>query len=459
MFSALFTAMCALAACGGGAREQTGKAETVSAKPTCAGELPGTVAGERLGHYLQAIDSGEETTIRAFLESDMDPAFRANPPEEMHVNVARQVHEQSGGLVVCRIEAQTPRAVLALVAGREDEKVRSIFMTVAEQAPHRVVGILIQPMDDAVLESPPEVLDAESRAALVRAVSAKLEDYVFEETVAVMQQRLEARLRDGAYDAITHPMPLAFALEEDLREVSKDGHLRVIYRFQPIPPDEEADAEPTPEQLEQMRAALAADNFGFAEVKVLDGNIGYVDLRGFAPPVVAKDAASEAMSKIADTRALIIDLRQNHGGHPAMVAFMASYLFGPEPVHLNDLYYRAKDDTEEFWTQASVPGKRFGPDKPVYVLTSAQTFSGGEEFAYDLRNLERATLVGEVTGGGAHPSDFVRVTDHVGVILPVGRPINPVTKTDWEGKGVQPHVKVPAEQALDKARELIDPPE
>ena len=160
------------------------------------------------------------------------------------------------------------------------------------------------------------------------------------------------------------------------------------------------------------------------------------------------------MSKIADAEILIIDLRQNSGGSPHGVALMTSYLFGKKPVHLNDIHYRSEDRTESFHTSPNAPGKHFGRRKPIFVLTSGATFSAGEEFAYNLKALRRATIVGEVTGGGAHPTEFVRVSDHWGVALPSARAINPVTKTNWEGTGVQPDVEAPADEALAKALEL-----
>jgi C-terminal processing protease CtpA/Prc len=131
-----------------------------------------------------------------------------------------------------------------------------------------------------------------------------------------------------------------------------------------------------------------------------------------------------------------------------MLQLLCSYLFGGESVHLNDLYWREGDRTQQFWTLPWVPGTRYGKDKPVYVLTSSRTFSAAEEFTYNLKNLKRATIVGETTGGGAHPGGVRRITDHFGIWLPNGRAINPITKTNWEGVGIEPHIKVPAEQAL-----------
>jgi C-terminal processing protease CtpA/Prc len=157
------------------------------------------------------------------------------------------------------------------------------------------------------------------------------------------------------------------------------------------------------------------------------------------------------MNFINGTEALIIDMRANGGGNPAMVALVCSYLFGPEPVHLNDLYWREGNRTDEFWTKKEVAGKRY-LNKDVYVLTSKRTFSGAEEFTYNLKNLKRATIIGETTGGGAHPGGGFRVNEHFGMFVPTGRAISPITKTNWEGTGVTPDVPVPADQALLVAR-------
>jgi C-terminal processing protease CtpA/Prc len=185
-------------------------------------------------------------------------------------------------------------------------------------------------------------------------------------------------------------------------------------------------------------------------VERLDGNIGYVRLDGFMSPAESAGKLAAAMTFVADTDALIFDLRENGGGDPAMVALICSYLFGDKPVHLNDLYWRKGNRTEEFWTKASVPGRKF-VDKDVYVLTSNRTFSGAEEFSYNLKNLKRATIVGETTGGGAHPGEMVRLSDHFGAFVPTGRAISPITKTNWEGTGVEPDVKVQKELALQTA--------
>jgi C-terminal processing protease CtpA/Prc len=159
------------------------------------------------------------------------------------------------------------------------------------------------------------------------------------------------------------------------------------------------------------------------------------------------------MNFLAHTNALIIDLRQCRGGNPGMVALISSYFFDGEPLHLNSLYWREEDFTQQYWTLPYVPGKRYS-DKPVYVLTSPATFSAGEEFAYNLQTRQRATLVGATTGGGAHPGSPYRLHPHFEVFIPVGRAINPVTNDNWEGKGVIPDITVAQEKALNVAHRL-----
>jgi C-terminal processing protease CtpA/Prc len=194
-------------------------------------------------------------------------------------------------------------------------------------------------------------------------------------------------------------------------------------------------------------------NAGYRKVERLGGNVGYLALDSFADGEAAAEPAAAAMNFLANTEALIIDLRKNGGGTPTGVVLLASYFFSDKPVHLNSLHWRKGDRTEEFWTRKEVVGKRY-PGKDVYVLTSARTFSAAEEFAYDLQAQKRATIVGETTGGGAHPGGARPIQEHFVMFVPAGRAINPVTKTNWEGTGVKPDVAVAADEALDKAHEL-----
>ena len=195
---------------------------------------------------------------------------------------------------------------------------------------------------------------------------------------------------------------------------------------------------------------MARDNFGLAKLEILKGNIGYLDFRYLAGPEVAADTYASAMTYLANTEALIIDLRRCGGSiSPDAGPMLCSYFFAT-PQHLGDIYWRPDGSTRQFWSWAHVPGKRY-LDKPIYLLTSRGTFSGAEGLAYDLKNLKRVTIIGETTGGGANPGGDRRVDDHFVVWVPIGRAISPITKTNWEGVGVTPDMAVPAVSALHRA--------
>lgn len=291
-------------------------------------------------------------------------------------------------------------------------------------------------------------IDAKTRSAVIDGVLDRLNRaYVFPDVAGKMATAVKERQGKGEYDGINSSAAFAQTLTEHLRAVSHDKHLRVNYFHDP-PPD-----RPLEDNPESARKQMAFNNFGFEKVERLPGNIGYIDLRGFMNAEFAKETGAAAMNLVANSDALIIDLRNNGGGDPAMVAFVTSYLYGPEPVHLNDLYWRPSNETQEWWTLRSVPGKRM-PKTDVYVITSRRTFSAAEEFTYNLKNLKRATIVGEQTGGGAHPGGPQRVNEHFAVWVPSGRAINPISKTNWEGEGVKPDVEAPAEKALTTAHLL-----
>jgi len=330
------------------------------------------------------------------------------------------------------------------------------FRSGPAKAGHYVLALLVTAT--LVAQGPPGpdmTVDAATRTAVIDgALRALSEAYVFPEVATKMEQALRDRQKRNEYDQVTSARQLAETLTNHLQDVSRDKHIRVMYSANALPPPPSPGARPSPEEMERQqeraRAQMALTNFGFEKVERLAGNIGYLDLRGFMPPMFVGETAAAAMTFLANADAVIIDLRQNGGGSPETVALITTYLFGPQPVHLNDIYNRPSDSTRQFWTLPYVPGKRLA-GKDVYVLTSSFTFSGGEEFAYNLKQLKRATLVGEVTGGGANPGGGRRLTDHFGINVPTGRAINPITKTNWEGVGVEPDVKVPAAKALTTA--------
>jgi hypothetical protein len=301
------------------------------------------------------------------------------------------------------------------------------------------------------MEQPDLTIDAATRTQVIEGVLKRLNDsYVFPETAKKMEQSIMERVRKQEYDQITSAKEFATKLTSDLQEVSHDKHLRVRYSNRAIP-ERGPRREPTAQEREEQKRELAWMNHGFSKVERLPGNIGYLEFLNFMDEELGADTVAAAMNFVNGTDALIIDMRNNGGGNPAMVALVCSYLFGPEPVHLNDLYWREGNRTDEFWTKKDIAGKRY-LNKDVYVLTSKRTFSGAEEFTYNLKNLKRATIIGETTGGGAHPGGGFRINEHFGMFVPTGRAISPITKTNWEGTGVTPDVAVPADQALLTAR-------
>ena len=293
-------------------------------------------------------------------------------------------------------------------------------------------------------------IDSATKSKVIEVLLKELNDrYVFPDVAKKMESEIRNRLKNKEYDSITNAEEFTKKLTEDLRSVSRDKHIGVRFSARAIPVRSNQD-EPTEQERKEFDRMMKINNYGFVKVENMRGNIGYIDFRGFTDAERGAETVAAAMNFVNNSDALIFDLRQNGGGEPAMVALICSYLFGDKPVHLNDLYWREGNKTEEFWTKPTVLGKKF-LDKDVYVLTSNRTFSGAEEFSNNLKVLKRATIVGETTGGGANPGGMIRLAEHFAVFIPSGRAINPVTKTNWEGTGVEPDVKVPQEQALKTA--------
>jgi retinol-binding protein 3 len=273
------------------------------------------------------------------------------------------------------------------------------------------------------------------------------EQYVFPEVAKKMETDLRDRLKKGDYSQVQEGDAFAKLLTEHVQGVSKDKHLRVRFHKTPLSAEFGRGRTPTPEEVRGFEREMQRENGGFEKVERLAGNVGYMDFRFFGSTPTCFAAVDAAFSFLRNADAMIIDMRRNGGGDPVMVAYVCSYLFGDRPVHLNDLYFRPADATRQFWTTPAVPGPKF-LDKPVYVLTSSRTFSGAEEFSYNLKNLKRATIVGETTGGGAHPGGTRRLSDHFSAFISTGRAISPITKTNWEGTGVKPDIEAKSDDAL-----------
>jgi hypothetical protein len=293
-------------------------------------------------------------------------------------------------------------------------------------------------------------MDAAMRARVIDGAIAMLNEfYVYPEIAKKMEEVVRARQKKGEYDSIDDGEAFASLLTVHLREVSHDKHLGVNFSPMVLP---KAQPGPNPDAEARMRTQMERNNCAFEKVERFAQNIGYLKFNGFADPGVCGPTATAAMNFLGNVDALIIDLRDNGGGDPRMVAYVSTYLFG-EATHLNDLYNRKEDSTTQFWTLPYVPGKRL-TGKPVFLLTSKRTFSGAEEFSYNLKNLKRATIIGETTGGGAHPVSGHRIDDHFSIGVPFARAINPISKTNWEGTGVEPDIKAPADEAMDVAKKM-----
>jgi len=299
-------------------------------------------------------------------------------------------------------------------------------------------------------------LGSHAQRQVVAALNRELDSrYVFPDVAQKVAGALRADLRLGVFDTPKTGEALADALTRRLRELTNDKHLSVRYSEAPIAISTQTELTPglAATRVAARRARMQARNFSIARVERLEHNIGYIDLHGFEPADESADAIAAAMRLVAYTDALIVDLRENDGGYPSGVAQLETYFFDKR-THLNDMYIREGGRTEETWTFDEVAGPRYGETRPVYLLVSRRTFSGGEDMAYTLQKLRRATIVGETTGGGANPGSEVRISDHFSAFIPFARPINPLTNDNWEGKGVAPDTAAPAEDALNAARIL-----
>ena len=288
-----------------------------------------------------------------------------------------------------------------------------------------------------------EVVDS-----LAAAIEAK---YVFPDVAKKTAAALRAKLKRGGYAGLDSAQAFADSLSTDMRTIGNDLHFRVGYWNRPLSRDIYSEHGPSPEERAAQAAQSRRINYGFERIQRRFGNVGYLDLLGFDGSSEAGIAAMAAITLLNNSDALIIDLRRNGGGDPNMVTILMSWLTsGDDRVHVNDFYLRDGNRTEQYYTFTTFPGQHYA-GRDVYVLTSSLTGSCAEEFAYDIKNLKRGTLIGETTTGAANPGDMVRLTDHFAAFVSNGRAVNPVSKTNWEGVGVEPDIKTSADDAFKTA--------
>ena len=271
--------------------------------------------------------------------------------------------------------------------------------------------------------------------------------YVYPDVAEQICATLQRSLEDGRYTRAMDLPALTTLLTQDLRSINNDQHLRV----QPSPQLTVSGVSPSDPIATSMSFILRHKrmNFGITSVQQLSGNIGYIEIVSFRPMPnpEAERIVRSAMELLANSDALIIDLRRNGGGHVNMLEFLSSYFFDGT-TQLSSRYLRQTGSFEESWTLDGFDDKRF-VDKPLFILTSQNTISAPEIFTYDLQALGRATVIGEVTAGAVNSGRFFTVQDSIQVLIATGYSVNPITKTHVEGKGVQPDVEVPASAALD----------
>jgi hypothetical protein len=303
------------------------------------------------------------------------------------------------------------------------------------------------------------------RAEAIDKLVKNLNDhYVFPDKAKQMEAVLRQRENEGKYDGTTDGEQFAKQLTDDLRGVAHDLHMEVYFDPAKVP-DFDAGGPPPRTQAEwEKRTSFARRmmvgmrmrlmNYGVDKVDHLKPNIGYLKVSGFPPPFVVAEKYAETMDKLADTDGLILDLRENHGGTPQAVALLVSY-FVDQRTRLNDIWDRDTGISTQYWTEDKLDGKRYGGKRPVIILAGPGTASAGEDFTYTMQALKRATVIGERTWGGAHPTRPCRLGDHFFAVIPNARSISPITHSNWEGTGVIPDVAVVPDKALEAGTDLL----
>jgi retinol-binding protein 3 len=404
-------------------------------------KIPDTPAGRALASWLRAFNSGDMAQFDAFIKQYY--------PSETAGGMMG-FHNQTGGFDLLSVDISEPLVVKFHLREKNSFTIALGSLSIRNASTGQVENIGLRALPPGTAEDD-ITLDTAEREQVIQGAIEQLKDYyVYADVAQKMAGAVLAHDKARDYDNITDGNTFAARLTDDMQAVSHDKHLRVNYS--PFRLSDNIDGGPTSEEQAQFRKDVEQENCGWEKLEILPDNIGYVKFNVFAPPGWCGSTVVAAMNFLSHVDAVIFDLRDNTGGDPRMVDMVVSYLFDGT-THIDDFYFRNGDKTRQFWTLPYVPGPRL-THQPVYILTSSRTFSGGEEFCYDLKTLQRATIIGETTGGGAHPVSAHRIDDHFMIGIPEGRPINPITHQDWEGTGVTPDVPVKADDALATAQKM-----
>lgn len=399
--------------------------------------VPDTPAGHALSAFLEAVNSGDRARQESFL---------AAWPSKLSVEDVEEWRTSSGGYDLLEVRSSDPTNVYFRIRQRSRDVEEAGRLQVSADSPVSLKMVNAWRMPPGA-KYDPITLDDAARAKVIESAAALLEHFHIDaKTGKALANTLRKRMASGEYRDIPYGDWLAKKVTTDLREAGHDDHLQLRFNYWLMTPEASA------KQSEAEARQAVAAHCHFDKVEHLQPNIGYLKFNFFADPVTCANMASAAIGSLADSDALIFDLRDNRGGRGGMGEYLASYLFAGR-THLSDGFRRADKVTTESWTDPSVPGRKF-VDKPVYVLISSRTFSAGEGFTFVLQALKRVTVVGEQTAGGSGTIEFKPIDDHFTLVVPTGRVSSPATKADFATTGVVPDVKVAAVDALETALKL-----
>jgi hypothetical protein len=416
-----------------------------------AGDLPQTPAGRCAAAYFSAFNSDGDEMLRGFLEEYYSSAYLRQHPLEERLTHYNRLRETFGSLIPVRITSALDLQATLLVRPARKENTLVMRFQLEDQPPHKLSYVTISGIDLA--DVPDEYanhvatravpVSDELREGTVRAVARALMDvYIYPNLGRSMADTLLHSLAQGVYAGLTKAGALADKLTEDAVAVSGDRHVWVEAQN----PLVQVSSDP----VNRDASELKRDRFGFREARMLSGNVGYIKFDMIHDEEEAQGIMAAALADVAKCKALILDLRDNIGGEWGTAGLLLGYLL-PAGTIVSRIFDREGTLIEERTVPSTVPGEPFDASVSVYVLTSKKTGSAAEALAYTLKHMERATIVGEVTRGMAHPSEEVVVNDYFRMSIPYLRSENVNTGTDWEGVGVVPDISVSAGDALETA--------
>lgn len=275
-------------------------------------------------------------------------------------------------------------------------------------------------------------------------------NYVNKEKGKQIALQLQTEINSDKYYEIKHPDTLASVLTKDLKRISNDGHMYVNH----LTKNTKKTTETTDWDAEEKALEIKL-NYGFTEIQILENNTGYIKIVEFMHPKRSMQTAVAAMKFVENTDNLIIDIRDNGGGYPGIVNYLMNHYFEGPPTLLSTTYFSDPKITPYTnYTSDLVYGK-LRIRKPLYILINENTGSASEYFAYTLQAFGKAILIGETSGGSAHNNDYFSLSKDFRISISTAMPINEITKTNWEVKGVVPDVKVENKEAKQKALDII----